>query len=66
MGFSCKQAGALLATAVGTTAANAAGMTFDFSGFGAAWTPRILRRRYTRCPRFLTLGIQKFVMRIPV
>ena len=36
MGFSCKQAGALLAMAVSTTAANAEGMTFDFSGFGTA------------------------------
>ncbi len=39
MGFSCKQAGALLAMAVCATAANAEGVTFDFSGFGtAAWT----------------------------
>jgi len=36
MGFSCKQAGALLAMAVSATAANAEGMTFDFSGFGTA------------------------------
>jgi hypothetical protein len=36
MGFSCKQAGVLLAMAVCAPAANAAGMTFDFSGFGTA------------------------------
>jgi hypothetical protein len=36
MGFSCKQAGALLAMAVCATVANAEGMTFDFSGFGTA------------------------------
>ena len=36
MGFSCKQAGALLAMAVCAAAANAQGMTFDFSGFGTA------------------------------
>jgi hypothetical protein len=36
MGFSCKQASALLAMAVCATGANAAGMTFDFSGFGTA------------------------------
>jgi hypothetical protein len=41
MGFSCKQAGALLAIAACAPAANAEGMTFDFSGFGTAgvaWT----------------------------
>jgi hypothetical protein len=36
MGFSCKQAGALLAVAVCATAPNAEGMTFDFGGFGTA------------------------------
>jgi hypothetical protein len=36
MGFSFKQAGALLAMAVCATTANAEGMTFDFSGFGTA------------------------------
>jgi hypothetical protein len=36
MGFSSKQAGALLVMAVCTTAASADQMTFDFSGFGTA------------------------------
>ena len=36
MGFSCKQAGALLAMTLGTAAASANDMTFDFGGFGTA------------------------------
>jgi hypothetical protein len=36
MAFSCKQVGAFVAMALAATGANAAGMTFDFSGFGTA------------------------------